>query len=134
MTKVELRVCLKINIKMTREKNIETCLVLATALVIFYCFNGAIYMLYGAIVFGVIGLFFDTIAGWITKAWYKLAEMMGFVMSKVLLSIVFFAVLFPIAMLYRLFNKDSLQLKRSDDTYWVKRAHTFTKKDLENTW
>ena len=119
---------------MNREKNIETCLVLATALVIFYCFNGSTYILYAAIVIGIIGLFFDTIAGWITKAWYKLAEVLGAVMSKVLLSIVFFVFLFPIAMLYRLFNKDNLQLKRNSDTYWVKRDHQFVKKDLEHPW
>lgn len=119
---------------MNREKNIETCLVISTGLVILWFFYPIKMFLVAAAIIGVIGAFFNRIAARIHWAWYKLAEMMGFVMSKVLLTLVFFVFLAPIAALYRLFNKDSLQLKKKTDSYWVERQQIYKKKDLENVW
>lgn len=119
---------------MNKEKNLETCLVISTGLVILWFFYPIKMLLVAAAAIGIIGLFFDRLASIIHWAWYKLAEMMGFVMSKVLLTLVFFVFLAPIAALYRLFNKDSLQLKKKDDSYWEERGHVYQKKDLENVW
>lgn len=120
--------------KMKKEKNLETSLVLSTACVIFGLIWNIEWLFYVAIGFGVIGLFVDTVAGWVNWAWYKLADVLGFVMSKVLLSSVFYIFLFPVAMLYRLFSDDPLQLKRKKDTYWEERNHEYKGKDLENVW
>jgi hypothetical protein len=42
----------------------------------------------------------------------------------------------PIAWLYRLFNKDPLQLKKNFNkpSYFISRNHTYTKADLEKMW
>ncbi len=121
-------------VKHTRAKNLETCLVIATGLIIIFYFKPIEWLLYIAIIVGLIGAFFDGLANWITWFWYKLAEVMGFVMSKVILSIVFFIFLFPVAILYRLFNKESLFPKKNQNSYWVERNHEYEGKDLENVW
>jgi hypothetical protein len=119
---------------MENKRQIETCLVIVTGLIVFYFIFNQPLLLKIAIAIGVIGAFIPSIAKWIDFAWYKLAEGMGYVMSKVLLSLVFFLFLFPIAALYRLTKKDTLQLKRKKDTYWTDRSHDYTAKDLENIW
>ena len=58
----------------------------------------------------------------------------GYIMSRVLLSIVFFLILFPISLVYRMFNKDTLQLKRKEGSYWTERDHKFTGDDLKQVW
>lgn len=120
----------------TREKHLETCLVISTGLVIAYFFFPHVALLYVAATIGIIGAFIDSIAKWIHWVWYKIAEIMGGVMSKVLLSIVFFVFLFPLALLSRLFNKDGLQLtkKGSKESYWTERNHAFEGKDLKDMW
>jgi hypothetical protein len=59
---------------------------------------------------------------------------LNFVVSKIILGTLFFVVLFPISVLYKISNKDKLRLKRSKSSTWVERNHTYTSTDLENIW
>ncbi len=68
--------------------------------------------------------------------WMKLAFGLGWVNSRVLLSLIYYVFLFPIALVSRIFKKDSLLLKKDpkSTTYFECRDHTYTKEDLENIW
>lgn len=112
----------------------ETSVVIMTGLLIFWFIFKVKVLVTIAVLVGLIGAFIPSLAHWIHWAWYKLADAMGFVMSKVLLSVVFFVFLLPIAILYRMFSKDNLQLKKKTDTYWTSRGHKYSAKDLEQTW
>lgn len=113
----------------------ETCLVIATGILVIYLLHPAKPLIYSAIALGVIGAFVPLLAKWVDWAWYKLAEVMGWVMSKVMLSLIFFVFLFPVALLSRVFGKkDSLQLKKKSGSYWTERNHVYEGKDLENVW
>lgn len=113
---------------------LETIVVIMTGMLVLWLFFKVKILITLAVVVGLIGAFVPSLARWIHWAWYKLAEGMGFVMSKVLLSLVFYVFLFPIALLYRMGNKDHLQLKKKPDTYWTLRNHQYTGRDLENSW
>ena len=121
---------------MNREKNLETCLVITTGLIVLWLIYPIKGLLWAAIAIGIIGAFIDPLAHWVNWVWYKIAEVMGAIMSSVLLSIVFFGFLFPLALLSRLFNGDSLQLTKKDKggSYWTERNHAFKGKDLEDMW
>ncbi len=118
----------------SREKQLETCLVIATGMLVIWYFARKEWFVYVAIVVGLIGAFIPAISKWMHWAWYKLGEGMGWVMSKVILTLVFYLFLFPISFIYRLTNKDLLQLKRKSTSYWSERNHQYTAKDLENMW
>lgn len=66
--------------------------------------------------------------------WGKIAMVLGWINTKIILSLVFFIFLTPFALLSRLFSKNALQLKRKSESTFVERNHTYTKKDLENIW
>jgi hypothetical protein len=59
---------------------------------------------------------------------------LGNINGKILLSIVFFIFLTPIAFISKLFNKDGLQLKKTNKSYYQDRNHQYSAKDFENTW
>jgi len=66
--------------------------------------------------------------------WFGLANMLGTIVSKILLSVVFFIVVLPIALLRRLFGKDTLLLKKfkkSNESVMKTRNQTFVAADLE---
>ena len=66
--------------------------------------------------------------------WLGLSDLLGAVVSKILLSIVFFVIVVPIGVLRRLAGKDSLKLrafKAGRDSVMVERNHTFVGRDLE---
>jgi hypothetical protein len=70
----------------------------------------------------------------IAVLWLGLSDLLGAVVSKILLSIVFFVVVVPIGVLRRLAGKDSLKLrafKAGNDSVMVERNHMFVPRDLE---
>lgn len=55
-------------------------------------------------------------------AWFKLGELMGKVVSPIILGIIFFLLITPVGLLGRLFGRDELRLKRGTaSSYWVER-------------
>ncbi|MFZ9848133.1 MAG: SxtJ family membrane protein [Flavobacteriales bacterium] len=125
--------------KLDSIKITQTLLVLSLAFMAVHLFAVRditnVYFLYVAIVFIVLALFPQFfLSGTIAKAWLKFGEAMSWVMSKIILTLLFYLLVFPISSLYRLFNKDLLMLKRRKDSYFTERNHLFEKKDLENPW
>ena len=117
-----------------KEKSLETLLVLVGALiVIFWISSKKIYLLV-ALVLILIGIVSPFLSAKISWAWLKFAELIGSVMSKVILSVVFFVFLVPIALVYRLTKKNPLFLKRQDESYYIVRNKQYSPKDIENIW
>ncbi|NNE36597.1 MAG: hypothetical protein HKN13_15290 [Rhodothermales bacterium] len=54
-------------------------------------------------------------------AWMKLAEVLAFISTRVILTFAFFAVILPFGIVIRLFRRDllSLRLDRSAESYWI---------------
>ena len=122
--------------KTSKEKVLETALVIATGFLVLYFVYDVREFLLVALIAGCVGIFLKPLGKVVAWAWYKLSEGLGMVMPKVLLTVIFYVFLFPFAMIARAFAKDPLQLKRKgeDGSYWVDRDHDYQKEDLENTW
>lgn len=120
---------------MDRKKNLETCLVIVTGLLIIYLFRDWKPLLFAAAIIGFIGIFIDSIAAWITWFWYKLADILGKFIPKIILSIIFIVFLIPISFLYKAGLKDKLRLTNiKRDTMWYERNHSFSMDDLRKPW
>lgn len=66
--------------------------------------------------------------------WMKLAGILSWVNTRLILIILFYLVLTPISLLMRLFNQDPLGLKinRNETSYWKeKKRDAFSKPDYE---
>ncbi len=56
-------------------------------------------------------------------AWFKLGLLLGKVISPIIMGIIFFIVVTPIAILMKLFKKDLLNLFFNESsTYWIKKT------------
>lgn len=117
-----------------KDKHLGTMLIFAIVLIILYLVNRNDYFLYGALLAGAIGILIPALSRLIHNLWMKFAELLGFVMNKVILGIVFFVFLVPVAMLSRLFRKNPLKVQKSTSTYFSERNFTYTKKSLEQLW
>ena len=116
-------------------EKVKAQLVIVTGLVVLYFVFKSPWFLYGAAAVGVLSLAIPAAGDLIVKAWFKLAEILGNINGKVILSVLFFVFLFPIALLYRMTTKNPLAIKRTDDaSFYNERNHLYTKEDLEQTW
>jgi len=76
---------------------------------------GTLFLLIGLIRFQILNPFY--------KAWMLLALVLGLVMTKVIITIVYYLVMTPIGLVKRSDLNKSMHLKfiKSDDSYWVKK-------------
>lgn len=86
------------------------------------------------IAFVLLCLLSSQVAEWVAIAWSALTQGIGWVMNKVILSLVFFLLLTPLAIVYRFFKKNTFYKSSDVDSYFVDRQHIYQKKDIENPW
>lgn len=119
---------------MKKDKTTETCLVISTGLIFLYFVFNVKALLAVAFLIGVTGVFIKPLAHLISWLWLKLGDILGYVVSKIILTVIYFIFLFPIAILYRAFKKDPLKLKRKHSSYWTAREYKYLAGDMENPW
>ena len=91
-------------------------------------------MLITATSVAAVGVLVPGLARWIEWLWNKLAFALGYVNGRILLTLVFFIVVTPVAYVMKLAGKGNLILKGGRKTYFTDRNHLYTSEDLENPW
>ena len=122
--------------KMKKEEKIKAQLVIVVGLLaLSYLFKIELLVPI-SLGLGLIFLIIPALGDLIVKGWFKLAEGLGWINSKILLSIIYFFILFPTALLQKLFSKkDTLLLKNKNlKSTFITRNHTYKKKDLKYGW
>jgi hypothetical protein len=117
-----------------RVKALQTILVLILALLVLTYLQGHPYFFGAAIVLAFIGAFMPALAEKIHWLWMKLGEGLGFVTSKIILTIIFFVVLVPLSWLAGIFRKPVVKMKREGDTFYKSRNFTYTQKSMQDVW
>ena len=76
-----------------------------------------------ALIFLILGLINSKILTPLNKAWVKFGEFLGRIIAPVVMAAVYFVVLTPLSIIARIFGKDLLKVKFSNNSksYWIKR-------------
>ena len=92
-----------------------------------------LYLISIALIFLVLGLLNSKILSPLNKAWIKLGEILGRIVAPVVMALVYFIILTPISLLVRLFGKDLIGMKFSNDikSYWIKRKKNLGSMDKQ---
>ena len=82
--------------------------------------NVRIWSLILSIIFLTLGLLNSKILTPLNRIWFRLGILLGSLVSPIVMSIVFFAVVTPISLMMKLFNKNLLGLKKNNKkSYWI---------------
>ena len=68
-----------------------------------------------------------------TFLWLNISELLGKISSKILLTIIFFLFVWPVALFRKAIGKDTLKLKdfkKNANSVFTERNHTYTKTDF----
>jgi hypothetical protein len=73
-----------------------------------------------AVLVGVVGLVRPSAVRWVYTGWMIVAFPIGWTVSRVALAIVFYAVITPVALFFRVTGRDELRLRRGQGhaSYW----------------
>ena len=103
---------------------VGSVLLLITCVLFYYEKPSTIYFGIVGIFLFFTGLFFPRALKPFNKVWIAIAILLGFVMSRVILIILFYFVLTPISFIAKIFGKKFMELKydKSSKSYWEKRS------------
>ena len=74
------------------------------------------------IIFLILGLLNSKLLTPLNNLWIKLGELLGKIISPIVMAFVYFFVITPTAIIMRLFGKDLLNTKfQEKNSYWIKR-------------
>jgi hypothetical protein len=101
----------------------------------------ALYLLFAwrwagitSLVIGLTGILSDTLSNKIEWVWMKLSHILSLIVPSVLLTILFYLILFPISLLSKLFTKDPLMLSNKNSSFFIDVNKEFNKKSFETIW
>lgn len=117
------------------KKQFETINICALFVLILFLIWGKSYFLYIGIGLLVSSVFIKPLGRLFAAGWLKLSLAIGTFNSRVLLTIFFFILFTPLALVRRIFKRDLLEIKKVEsDTYWKTVDKEFDGKNLENIW
>ena len=82
-----------------------------------------IWSLLISLLFLILGIINSKILTPLNKAWFKFGIFLGKIISPIIMGIIFFFVVTPIAFLMRILKKDLLNLKyNKNSSYWIEKT------------
>ncbi len=105
-------------------------------LILYFVFDSQKFVLAAALIL-LTNMIWPSIFIPLAKVWFGLASVMGTVVSKVILTVLFFVLVTPMGVIRRLSGSDSMQLKnwkKDNSSVFVVRDHTFETDELEKPY
>ena len=113
----------------------STVLVIVVGFVIIYAYSKNYNFLRISILIGLLGVISDKASIIIDKIWFKISHILSLIVPNILLGLIFYLILFPIALLSRLFKKDDpLILSNNKESMFKNKIQKFKIKSFENPW
>ena len=119
---------------MEKDTSKSTILVISTGFLILYLIFSWQWAVLTSLIVGIIGIISGTLSRLIEKGWMELARLLSYIVPSILLGIVFYLILFPTALISKLFTKDPLMLSDKHKTYFIDINREVEKKSFEKIW
>jgi len=113
----------------------KTVLIISVGFILVFLITKAHWAIIVSLCIGAIGIFSAYLSRQIDYFWMKLSRLLSYIVPNILLSVIFYLFLFPIALLSRLFSKkDPLMLKNPPLSTFRSYNKTFDKASFEKMW
>ena len=122
---------------MTKDQSRDTGMAIVLLLLLVFLKTRHSGWMYAAITANIANMIAPQVFAPIAVVWFGLSQVLGTVMSRVLLSVLFFGLVTPIGVIRRWFGKDSLNLrafKASKESAMLVRNHLFVARDIEKPY
>jgi hypothetical protein len=123
--------------KYTEEQCKDTGMAMVLLLLLMFYFFKSELFIFGAIALHILNMSIPGVYRPVAVVWLGLTHFLGTIVSKLILSIVYFTVVTPVGLWRRVFTEDTLRLKafKADrKSVMHERNYTFTGKDIERPY
>ncbi len=113
---------------------LKTCLIIIAGFTLLYLIYQNSALLIIAFSVNIIIIVSPRLAGKIVYVWDKIGEALGKVIPRILLALIYFGILVPIALLYRLVHKKRHPKSRESQSTFIEKKHTYGPEDFDKMW
>ena len=99
-----------------------------------HVWTGLSFWLYATMALALAGALFPRLATGISQSWRLITRGIGWVNSKVLLTLLYVLILTPIAWISRLRREDPFFLRHTSDSYYQVLDKRYRASDLKDLW
>ena len=92
--------------------------------------NNQSWLIILGLIFLTLGLLNSKILHYPNLFWIKFGNILGLVISPIVMGIIFFLVITPINIIMKIFQKDIIGLEKKKHSYWINRSKD--QKDMRN--
>ena len=121
----------------TKKQNMEFGLVTILATCFLAIYSKESSFITAAFILTLITIIIPVVFYPFTALWFGLSRILGTVSSMIILSVIFFLMVTPVAAFRRMMGKDVLRLKafkKSDQSVFVDREHLYSATDMTDTF
>ena len=104
--------------------------IVAGLIAVFFVFKTSLWPIIAALCISAISAIIPAVARWIHIGWFYLGKTLGMVVSPIVLAVVFFLFLTPVAWLKKVFTHKTPQ----NNSRFHDSLKDYTAKELENPW
>ena len=119
---------------MNKDTSKSTVLVITVGFLALHLVFGWEWAAMTALIIGLAGAISSFLAELIETIWMKLSGILSHIIPNILLTLMFYLFLTPLALIYRIFNKDSLKLSDKYDSYFIDTDRKFNRDYFTKTW
>ena len=115
----------------------DTVLALLLILLILFFFFKKLWLLWTMAAVLVLGMTLPRLFTPAAKIWFGFSALLGHVMSKVIMAVIFLFILTPVGLIRRALGKDPMRLKewkQGANSVFIKRNHQYINADLKNPY
>lgn len=123
--------------KITKNESRDTGMAMVLLLLLLTIKTKHEWMVFAAFALQVVAMTVPILFKPLAVVWFGFSDLLGMIVPKVFLSVLFFGVVTPIGLLRRLSGKDSLKLRvfrANQESVMVTRDHLFVPKDIERPY
>lgn len=121
----------------SREQSRDTGMAMVLLLLLAFVFRKRLELVYAAMALHVLNMVAPQLYRPVAMVWLGFSHLLGTIVSRIVLSIVFFLVVVPMGILRKMTGKDPMKLrvfKASGESVMIERNHTFTARDLDRPY
>ena len=119
----------------TKTEPIKTILIIVLGLIILHLKFQMVFILYVALFICIGGVISSKLRKAIDFIWMKLAWVLSLIIPNIILSIIFYFILFPVAIIAKLFrNKNGIVLKNEQNSFFKDVNKEFKRDTFKTPW
>lgn len=119
---------------MKQDRTKTTVLIICMGFLLIHLISDLYFFLYLSLIIGILGVS-DKMSRLIDKLWMGLTKILSYIVPNILLTLVFYLILLPLALIHKIIQKDPLLLSPDRNSYWVRHdEQNIDPKSFEKTW